>query len=413
MNTAPVYRIQAISSIADGIALTTVVLYFSHVVGLPAGSIGLVLSGSAAAALVGATPLGLLADRVGLRATAVGCSVAIAAAFAAYTVAHSLWTYAAAAVVFGVARAGIAATTQAIVAAQLPPEQRVPARARLQALLNAGFGIGSVAGAAALAVGRAELFVALYAGCVVALGLCAAMFGRLRVTRPARPTGRRPARPADRPAGRAGLRDPRLLRVTALTAVLQLTMPILSVLLPLWLATQTKAPTWAAAVAFGLNTLLSYTTQRRWARRIRTDADARRSTLVAGAALTTACLLFAVTGAVGSLAATVLALAGVVVLTVGEVATGPATWHLALRDTPADRQGEYQAIFGMSSSLARILGPLAALPLLTALGPAGWTVLGAVLVTASAVLALTSRTTPEPAPWPPVPALAVPAERSA
>jgi MFS family permease len=391
VNTAPVYRIQAISSIADGIALTTVVLYFSHVVGLPAGSIGLVLSVSAAAALVSATPLGLLADRVGLRATAVGYSVAIAAAFAAYTVAHSLWAYACAAVVFGVARAGIAATTQAIVAAQLPPDQRVPARARLQALLNAGFGIGSVAGAAALAAGRAELFVALYAGCVAALALCAAMFGRLRVTSPARSAGPRPTR-------RAGLRDGRLLRVTALTAVLQLTMPILSVLLPLWLATQTKAPTWAAAVAFGLNTLLSYTTQRRWARRIRTNADARRSTLVAGAALATACLLFAVTGAVGSLAATVLALAGVVALTAGEVATGPATWHLALRDTPADRQGEYQAIFGMSSSLARILGPLAALPLLTALGPAGWTLLAATLLTASTTLALTSRPTPKPAP---------------
>jgi MFS family permease len=68
---------------------------------------------------------------------------------------------------------------------------------------------------------------------------------------------------------------------------------------------------------------------------------------------------------------------GVAVLTLGEVAAGPAAWHLALRDTPARQQGEYQAVFGMGYSVARILGPLIALPLVTGLGSVGWVVVAA------------------------------------
>jgi MFS family permease len=90
----------------------------------------------------------------------------------------------------------------------------------------------------------------------------------------------------------------------------------------------------------------------------------------------------------GAELATVLALVGVAMLTLGEVAAGPAAWHLALRGTPAARQGEYQAVFGMSFSLARILGPLIALPLITRFGPAGWVAVAVVMVSAGVSLAV-------------------------
>lgn len=379
-STRPVYRIQGISSVADGAVLTTVVLYFSHVVGLSENAVGLVLSAAAAASLALAAPLGLAADRLGLRGTAVAYSLAMAAALAAYALAHTVWAYAAAAIAFGVARSGIASTIQAIVAAQAAPEQRVPARARLHTLLNAGFGVGSVVGAAVLAAGRPGLFVALFAVGAVASAVCAAMFGRLRVAS---------APGAERCRSRRGaLRDRRLLTVTGLTAVLLLTIPILSVLLPLWLVTRTAAPTWVAAAAFGLNTGLVFLLQSPWSARVRTDAEASRSALVAGSALAVACLLFAWMPLGGAELAAALALVGVAVLTVGEVAAGPAAWHLALRDTPAARQGEYQAVFGMSFSVARILGPLIALPLITGLGPAGWVVVAVVVVSAGVGLAV-------------------------
>jgi MFS family permease len=378
--TPSVRRIQGISSVADGAVLTTVVIYFSHVIGISGESVGLVLAASAVTSLALAAPLGRTADRIGLRNAAVAYTLALAAALAAYTVAHTLWAYAAAAIVFGVARSGIASTIQAIVARATAPEQRVSARARLHTLLNAGFGIGSVIGAAALAVGRPGFFAALYAVSAAASAVCAGMFSRLGVT----PT---PSTERCR-TYRSAMRDRRLLTVTGLTAVLLLTIPILSVLLPLWLMNRTAAPTWVAAAAFGLNTVLVFLLQSPWSARIRTDADASRSALVAGSALAVACLLFALMPFGGAIRAAALALVGVAVLTLGEVAAGPAAWHLALRDTPAYQQGEYQAVFGMGYSVARIVGPLIALPLVTGLGSAGWVVVAAAMLSASFGLAV-------------------------
>ncbi|TDP89895.1 MFS transporter [Labedaea rhizosphaerae] len=379
MTSNRVYRVQAVSSVADGALLTTVVLYFSQVVGLAENAIGVVLAVAASVALALAAPLGRLADTVGLRRMAVVYSLALAAALAVYTFAHSLWTYAAAAIVFTVARAGVAATIQAVVAAQHTPADRVMARARLQSLLNAGFGIGSVVGAVVLAVNKPALFVLVFAGAAAAALTCARMFRKVPVERVA---------PARRPLRSSALHDRRLVTVTALTSVLLLTTPILSVLLPLWLLTRSSAPGWVAAVAFGLNTLLVFALQSPWSARVRTDASASRSALLAGAAIGVACVVFALMPYGGPVTATVLALVGVAVLTVGEVATGPAAWHLALRDTPADRQGEYQSVFGMCFSVARITGPLLALPLITALGSAGWLVVAAAVLAAAGGLAL-------------------------
>lgn len=383
-STRPVYRVQGLSAIADGAVLTTVVLYFSVHVGIAEGHVGLVLASAAAVSLALAAPLGRVADRIGLRRSAVAYSLAIAIALSGYALAHSLWAYAVAGILFGVARSGIASTIQAIVAAQSSPEQRVPARARLHTLLNAGFGLGSVVGAVVLALARHELFVALFVVGASTAVVCAAMFARLRIGGTAPPE-------AGRRHGRGALRDRRLVTVTGLTGVMLLTMPILSVLLPVWLVTRTAAPAWVAAVAFGLNTVLVFVLQSRWSARVRTDANASRSALIAGATIAGACVVFAVTPYSAAALATVLALAGVVVMSVGEVAAGPASWHLALRDTPAERQGECQAVFGMSFSLARILGPLAALPLIIALGPAGWLVIAGTILAAASGLAAVGR----------------------
>ncbi|HEY0949044.1 MAG TPA: hypothetical protein VGD85_02530, partial [Nocardioides sp.] len=102
MTTQRVQRVQVASAVADGAALTIVVLYFTQVVGLPEEAVGLVLAAAAGAAALVATPLGVWADRVGL-GRAAGCfSLAVAAALAAYAFADSLAAYAVAGVLFGV-----------------------------------------------------------------------------------------------------------------------------------------------------------------------------------------------------------------------------------------------------------------------------------------------------------------------
>ena len=61
-------------------------------------------------------------------------------------------------------------------------------------------------------------------------------------------------------------------------------------------------------------------------------------------------------------------------------------WQLAFSRIPTTAPGQYQAVYGMSSSAARVLGPLAALPLVLAAGAAGWLILGLLIATAATAL---------------------------
>jgi MFS family permease len=372
---------QFAGSTVDGAVLATAVLYFSTRVGVSPATIGVVLAVAATCALVLSVPIGLLADAVGLVRAGVALSALVAVALGVYAVAGNVWTYAVGAVCFAVAQAGIGAVRQAIVAAAVPPEHRVRSRAVLHTLLNAGMGLGTVWGAVVLGFDAPGLFVTTFGlGAAAALG-CAVLFAGL-------PHGADTGSAARRP-GLTALTDTRFVLVTVLSALLQLTMPVLSVILPLWVSTRTGAPQWVAAVALALNTVLVMAGQTPWAARVTTDATARRSAACAGVSLLVACALVgAAGGASSALTATALVLCGVTALTLGEISAGAATWYAAFRAVPDHAHGQYQAVFGMAASLARIVGPSVALPLVLAAGSRGWLALGGVMAVAAAALAI-------------------------
>ncbi|CAL9365191.1 hypothetical protein SUDANB121_00755 [Nocardiopsis dassonvillei] len=385
-----VYTAQAVGAVVDGAVLATAVLYFGTRVGLPVSWIGLVLGTANLVSLAAAVPLGALADAVGARRAATGFTCLVGASLAVYTVAEGPWSYAVGAVVFVVAQTGLGASRQAVVAARVAPAERVAARGRMHTLLNAGMGAGAVLGALVLAADADAGFTLLYGGgALVVLG-CALVLAGMPAD-PA-PVAARDRGLAAAPGGR------RLSAVTALTSVVQLCLPVLSVILPLWAVQGTRAPGWVPAVALGLNTVLVLAVQRPWADRVVSDASASRSALWAAGALLGACVLFGAAGSGGPAGAAVLVLAGIVLLTLGEVAGGPPAWHLALRDVPAELQARHQAVFGMAGSVARIVGSAVLLPFVLAAGAWGWAVTGTAMAAAAVGLAMMARPRPRPRP---------------
>ena len=386
MTQAPAMRriaaSQLIGSTVDGIALSTAVLYFSIHVGIAATTIGFVLALGAGLALATSVPIGMLADAIGLRTAGIALSGIAALALVFYALADGLPLYVAGACCFLVAQSALNAIRQALVAAATEPTQRIRARAVVYTLMNAGLGLGTVIGVGVLALDSPSVTVGVfYAGAALAL-VAGVMFATL--PRPAR----EPSVAAARRPGVVALRDRRFMIATGLSAVLGLNMPVLTVLLPLWITTRTGAPEWIAAVAFGLNTLLVLLFQTRTSARLNDDRMAARFARIAAVAFPLACILVGVAALTPAIASAVIVLLAIVSLTAGEILGGLATWHLAFRDTPAEVQGQYQGTFAMASSLARILGPLLALPLVLALGLGGWAVLGAVFAAACVGLVL-------------------------
>lgn len=376
---------QLIGSTVDGIALSTAVLYFSIHVGLPAATIGLVLAIGAGLALVTSVPIGMLADAIGLRTAGIGLSAVAALALVFYALADGLPLYVAGACCFLVAQSALNAIRQALVAAATEPAQRIRARAVVYTVMNAGLGLGTVIGTVVLVIDTHWISITVfYVGAALAL-----VAGVMFVTLP-RPV-REPSVAAARRPGVVALRDRRFMIATGLSAVLGLNMPVLTVLLPLWISTRTGAPEWIAAVGFGLNTLLVLLFQTRASAMLTSDRMAARFAAVAAVSFPLACILVGAAALAPAAPSAVVVLIAIVVLTAGEILGGLATWHLAFRDTPADLQGQYQGTFAMASSLARILGPLLALPLVLALGLTGWTLLGAVFASACVGLVLLAR----------------------
>ncbi|MFD0527718.1 MFS transporter [Kitasatospora arboriphila] len=107
---------QLTNALGDGAFLVTSALYFTRVVGLSAGQIGLGLTlGWAAGALAG-VPLGHLADRRGPRGVAALLAVATSAAVGVFLLASSFPVFLAAAVLYGCAQSGLGAARQALLA---------------------------------------------------------------------------------------------------------------------------------------------------------------------------------------------------------------------------------------------------------------------------------------------------------
>lgn len=379
-----VHRMQFAGAVVDGFTLTTAVLYFSIHVGVSAGTVGYALGAGALAALLLAPVLGYVADRIGLGRAAAAYSVIAAVALGGYAWGSDGAAFAGAAVMFLVSQAGLAAVRQALVAERVSAEERVHARALMHTLLNAGMGVGSVLGAVAIAASRSwwiPLGYGLSALVVIACGLvCAGL--------PRSPGPGSSTRP--RPLGiLVALRDARFAGITGLAAVLQLTMPVLSVLLPLWIAQRTSAPEWLGAALLGLNTAIVMALQTTVARLARSSSSARRIAFAAAGFLLVAGILIGL-GAMpglGRLGAIVVLAVAVIALTLGEMTAGAASWRAAFSAIPAGAEARYQAVFGMASSGARILGPALALPLALQAALAGWVVLAAVMATAALVLA--------------------------
>ncbi|MDA0169624.1 MFS transporter [Solirubrobacter taibaiensis] len=369
------YLAQGVGATIDGIALSSAVLYFSVHVGIAPGHIGLVLTIATLLALLLVVPIGIVADAIGLKVAAIALSALVVVAFAAYALAQGVWLYAVGACLFMVTQAGLGAVRQAIVADNVDPAARVRGRAVMQTLRNAGLGLGTVAGTlAAVSTSDTPFVVAFVLAAGLALG-CTAIFAGL----PIRARAEHGAR--QRP-GLIALRDRRYLGICALASMVLLTMPILGVLLPLWITEHLHAASWVAPLTLGLNAVLVIGAQTRWSARILTDTHAAGSLAIGAASLLVGCVL------IGTADGKAALLVGTALITVGEITAGAGLWHVAFTRIPTTAPGQYQAVFGMSESFARVLGPMAALPLVLALGATGWLVLGVLIATAATALSL-------------------------
>ena len=371
---------QLANSVGDGVFLVTSALYSTRVVGLSASQVGLALTIGWGAGLLAGVPVGHLADRRGPRGTAVVTAMLTGAAVGSLLLATSFATFLAGVMLYTISQCGLAAARQALLAGLVEPAERTRVRAQLQATANAGLAIGA-------AIGGVALYFDTRAAYLLALGVDAAALLVAALVLSRLPAVPRVLKVAGEPA-LAVLRDRPYALIAALNAVLLLYMPLLSVVLPLWIVGRTDAPRWSAAGLLILNTVGVVLFQVRIARRAKGLHAATRSIRYAGGLLLAACVVFALSayGTSAWTTALVLLVAGILQVA-GEMLLASGSWEIGFGLAPADRQGQYQGLFGTGVAVARMVGPLLLTTLVLGWGTPGLLVLGVVFL--GAALAIT------------------------
>ncbi|MFE4861636.1 MFS transporter [Streptomyces sp. NPDC056670] len=353
------------------------VLYFTYVAGLSLAQIGTLVAASGAVGIAGAPIGGRIADRLPLTRVLVSLQIVrAAAAFALLTTDNfALLLLFASVGSFGDRSANVLTK---LYAARIAGPERVRYQAVSRTVANAGWAVGGLAAAGALAIGSASAYEWLLAGNALSF-LGSALITAL-CAEPSAPS-RTVAKSGEPAAGLAltnPWRDRRYLAFVATETVLFLDDAVFKVGLPLWAVHATDAPHGLVPLLMVINNVMVVGLQVPLARFGTTTPAARRLLLPLSATFALAGVAIAASATHGAGAATVFLVAATIAFTLAEIVHATISWELSIALAPDEAQGSYLGVHGLAQSVQRSVGPLAVTAAI-ATGPAGWITFGTVI----------------------------------
>ncbi|WP_435612470.1 MFS transporter [Streptomyces sp. bgisy159] len=369
--------VACVDRVGSGLWATVSVLYLSYVSHLSLGEIGTLVAAAGGVGIAGAPLGGRLADRFPLIPTLITVQLLRAlASFALLTTDRFALLLAFSAVGSLGDRAANVLTK--LFAGRAAGPERVRYQALQRTVANAGWALGGLVAAGALALGSTTAYRWLLTGDALSFVACALL--TLRCTEP-RSTTRRITGSADTaPTPRTAnpWRDRTYLAYVAAETALSLHDAVFKVGLPLWIAHVETAPHGLAPLLLVLNNALVIALQIPLSRFGATTAAARTLLLPLAAAFALGGTTMALSATGGTLTATALLTAAAVFFTAAEMLHATASWELSLALAPDSAQGAYLGVHGLAQSAQRSVGPLVVTTAI-AVGPLGWTAFGSAI----------------------------------
>ncbi|MEU4393856.1 MFS transporter [Kribbella sp. NPDC023855] len=374
--------IALVSRTGTGLATAVSALFVTQVSGLSLRSVGLTLTAATAIAVAASTWLGHLADRLGAREVYAGMLGLQAIGVAGLVLVRDVPAYALVALALAIGDLGQRSAQGAVIHAVVPAESRLRVRAQVRVAANAGFAVGAGLGGIVLATDAPAAYrVGLLVTAVLLLATGALILRLPRV--PAVEPGASPW---------AVLRDGPFVGFMALNGVLNIHNTMLNVAVPLWIATQTSAPTWMVSVLLVTNAVAVILFQIRLTRGSETLKGAGRASRRAGLLLCFACVAMAPTAHTSTLAAVILLLVAAVLHVVGEILESAGGWGASYALAPPGLVGQYQGGHAMGRGTGDLIGPTLFTAVVIPLGSAGWLLAAVIFALAGVLIPLVLRT---------------------
>ncbi|MEU6294556.1 MFS transporter [Streptomyces erythrochromogenes] len=387
---------QALDRAGTGVWAAACVLYFTFVIGLDAGQVGLLLGASGVAGIAGSPLAGHLADRFPVRSLLIGAHLLRLVALCLLLV---VTDFALLLPVVAVTHLGdrAAKTLEMLFATRVAGDRRATYQALSRSSANAGYALGAGLAAIGLAVGTRGAYHVLILADALSFLVAAALVWRTReprgfglVTAPEPADGDAaasgaPVAPTAPVAGPSPWRDRGYLRFVLLDIPMNLDDSILAIGIPLWLVSRTDAPHELIPAFLVINTVLVVVLQLRVTARVRGPRRAAGAVALYGLTTLVCCALLAAAPAGGAWAASAALLAAAVLATAAELMRSVSSWELAVSLAPRQARASYLGAAGMAQSVQKSAGPLLLTGAVMAAGPAGWIALGAAVAGLSLV----------------------------
>ncbi|MCF6380015.1 MFS transporter [Nocardioides KLBMP 9356] len=362
----------------DGAFIAGSAVYFTLVVGLSLGEVGIGLTIAAIASFVVAIPMGKLVDHYGpKRMWALG-AVIQGALFLAWPFVDGFPQYVALAVSMEVVGTLSGTGHGAYVIDVLPPAERVESRAYMYSALNVGFSIGAFLSGGAIAFGTDVL---RWAPVLSALLFLANSAWILRL--PDATHDVRSSEPRVKPEGIPAIRNRAWIAVTTFTGVMWTNQVLLHTVIPVWLVTETDAPKVLVAILFGTNTVMCIVLPRLASRGIHDVGTALRAVRFSTFFFVLTCLITLATHQTVGWLTIVMFFLGHVVLTWAELFLSASGWTLEAELMDPRRRGDYQGVAELGGTLGRFWAPAVYGFLAMQWGTFGWLTIAAIVVAAA------------------------------
>jgi MFS family permease len=341
----------ALDAIGSGIWMPLSMLYFLHQTSLGLVRLGLAMTIANTLVIPLVAYLGALVDRVGPKRVIQLGNAGAAMAFVLYPFAHSLAAVTVLVFAASLTRTAFWSALGPMVTQITEPGERELWFGFVQAMRNAGFGIGGVLAAVALTIGTDAAYQSVVLGnavsYVAAFALMVGVAGG----------GRAAAARADRSSPWVAFGDRAYRVLVAVILCYALTGTTLSIAMPVYFVDGLGLPGWMPGTVYVINTVMIGVGQGLVVRRM--TGVVRRRVLQAAVAFTAVSYLLLWSADLVTVeAGVVVVLVGAVVYTLGELTAGPVVAALSAEAAPSAQRGRFMAATQLAWSVASAIGPL-------------------------------------------------------
>ncbi|WP_230486958.1 MFS transporter [Nocardioides anomalus] len=373
-------------AVGEGTFITGSAVFFTQIVGLSAGQVGIGITVAGLFKFLLSVPLGRLVDRVGAqRMWALGATGS-AALYAAWPFIEGFAAFLVMMVALSLVEVAGWSGAGAYSLAAFPREERVQSQAFRRSALNLGFTLGALFSGIALAFDNDDLVRAVPVFTAVVLAANAFFVTRL-------PAAAHAVERAvdDQPARGSALRNRGFVLLNVCDGVLGTNQVLLNVVIPLWLVQETDAPRVLLAWLFGTNTVMAVLLQVAAARGVDSVDRSLRAARISAGFFVLSCLVVLVTHDTIGWVTIALVWLGHVTVTGAELFQSASHWGFLAELSDPERLGEYQGAASLGSTLGEVWAPAAYTFLAIEWGAPGWIVIAGIVVLATLGMGPTSR----------------------